>query len=152
MLFMGLSSVTTSILNSLGLEKQTLLFFVFGAVLMLLSVFFLPKVIGIYALLIGYTLVYVLTTVLNLVLINKRCKIKPQYKKFLISSFLLLFPTVIMGFMLEKMLLPIVGSGVSLIIICISLSVFITALFLGFNLINVNFCRVKLFRKNKQNY
>ena len=56
-----------------------------------------------------------------------------------------------MGFMLEKMLLPIVGSGVSLIIICASLCVFITALFLGFNLINVNFYRVKLFNKKTKN-
>ena len=151
MVFMGLSSVTTSILNSLGLERQTLLFFVVGAILMLASVFFLPKIIGIYSLLVGYALVYALTTVLNLVFIHKNCKLKPQYKSFLIKAIGLLFPTVLMGYMLEKMLLPIVGSVASLFVVSASLGVFITALFIGFNLIDVNFLGVKIQRKKRKN-
>lgn len=151
MVFMGLSSVTTSILNSLGLEKQTLLFFIIGAFLMLFSVFFLPKLLGIYSLLVGYAFVYVLTTVLNLVLIQKHCQSKPQYKTFLVKAIGFLLPTVLMGFMLEKMLLPVVGSVASLFIICICLCVFISALFLGFGLIDVKFLGVKFSARKRKN-
>lgn len=152
MIFMGLSSITTSILNSLGLEKQTLLFFVIGAVLMLASVFFMPKYLGIYSLLLGYTLVYALTTILNLILINKHCKLKPQYKKFLCLSFCFNLPAVVMGFMLKKMLLPVVGSVASLLILSVVLTVFITALFIGFNVVDVSLVKnrfgIKFKRKN----
>ena len=144
MLFMGVSGITTSILNSLGLEKQTLLYYIIGAVLMLLSVFFLPSVIGIYSLLVGYTFVYALTTVLNLFLINKHCKLKPEYKKFLFMSVAFLIPTIILGFMLEKMLLSVFGSFITLVTVAIVLCAFNGALYIGFNLININFVKGKI--------
>ena len=70
MLFMGLSGITTSILNSIGLERQTLLFYIVSALFMLASVYFLPNVLGIYSLLVGFACVYALTTIFNLVLLS----------------------------------------------------------------------------------
>jgi stage V sporulation protein B len=72
-LFMSLSSVTTSILNSIGLEHKTLVYYIISGIFMLLSIYFLPKYVGIYSLLIGFSFIYGLTTLLNLRLINKNC-------------------------------------------------------------------------------
>ena len=118
---------------------------------MLFSVFFLPKLLGIYSLLVGYAFVYILTTILNLILIQKHCPKKPQYKTFLVKAIGFLFPTILMGFMLEKMLLPIVGSVASLFIICFCLCAFISALFLGFGLIDVKFLGVKFSARKRKN-
>ena len=61
MLFMSLSSLSTSMLNSMGLETKTLIYYAIGGALMLLSIWFLPKYIGVYSLLIGFCFVYGLT-------------------------------------------------------------------------------------------
>ena len=148
MLFMGLSSVTTSILNSLGLERQTLSVFGLSTILMLLSVVFLPPLLGIYSLLVGYVFVYGLTTTLNLILITRRCQIKTKYKKFLAFSIGFLIPTTLMGLMINKMILPILGNLFTIVIISISTASMILALYVGFNLIDASF--VKLRKKDNK--
>jgi stage V sporulation protein B len=135
MLFMGLSSVTTSVLNSMGLENLTLLFFVISSAFMLLCVWFLPQVVGIYALLIGFTFVYGLTTVLNLLLLKKKCPHALEYKKMLCFSVLFLFPSALIGGMLEKMLLPILGTLLTFLSVSAIMIIFNALLFIGFNII-----------------
>lgn len=144
MLFMSLSSITTSILNSMGFEHKTLIFYIISGIFMLLSIWFLPKYVGIYALLIGFTFIYGLTSVLNLILLNKHCAEKPNYVKFLISSVLLLVPSVLIGSMMEKMLLPILGTFFTFILSSIIMIVFNGATYVGFGLIEFKFLRTKL--------
>ena len=69
---MSISLITTSMLNSMGCEKQTLLFFLLGAGALLLSVWFLPLLIGSNALLVGMAAEYVVTAVCSLVLLVKK--------------------------------------------------------------------------------
>ena len=76
MLFMGISGLSTSILNSMGLERKTLLYYVIGAAVMLACIWFLPQFIGIYSLVVGFAVVFGLTSVLNLRLINKTSRVK----------------------------------------------------------------------------
>lgn len=144
MLFMSLSNITTSILNSMGFEHKTLIFYIISGVFMLLSIWFLPQFFGIYSLLIGFTFIYGLTTVLNLILLNKHCQEKPNYLKFLISSTLLLFPTVLIGGMLEKMLLPLFGTFFTFIFSAGAMVIFNTALYVGFGLVEFKFLRSKI--------
>ncbi len=151
MLFMSVSSITTSMLNSIGLEKRTLVYFIISAVFMLLSIWFLPFVMGIYSLLVGFTFVYGLTTVLNLILLHKKCRQKPQYLKFMLSAAAFIVPTVILGLMLEKLLLPHLGTGFTFIICGILLVLFNAALFAGFGLVEVNgfFNKIKIKMQSK---
>lgn len=58
MLFMGISGLSTSVLNSMGLEKKTLLYYIVSALVMLACIWFLPKFIGVYSLIAGFTVVY----------------------------------------------------------------------------------------------
>ncbi|MBQ3219058.1 MAG: oligosaccharide flippase family protein [Clostridia bacterium] len=144
MLFMSLSSITTSILNSMGFEHKTLIFYIISGVFMLLSIWFLPQFIGIYSLLVGFTFIYGLTTALNLILLNKHCKRKPKYLKFLLSAVSLLIPSVILGAMLEKMLLPILGTFFTFIFSAGAMVVFNAALYVGFGLVEFKFLRSKI--------
>jgi stage V sporulation protein B len=152
MLFMSLSSITTSILNSMGFEHKTLVYYIISGIFMLLSIWFLPQVCGIYSLLIGFTFIYGLTTILNLILLNKHCEKKPKYLKFLLLSVLLLIPTVILGGMIEKMLLASLGTFLTFILSSGAMVVFNCALYFGFGLVEFKVLRTKiknvLFRKH----
>ncbi len=138
MLFMSLSNITTSILNSIGLEKQTLLYYIISGVFMLLSIWFLPKYLGVYALLVGFTFVYGLSTVLNLILLNKKCPAKPKYFNFLISSILFVIPVTILGFLLKNLLVNLLGIFITIVAISIVLCVCSVLLYAIFNLVKIS--------------
>ena len=71
----GLTMISTSILNSMGFEKQTFLYYFIGAAAMLLCILFLPSVCGVYAYTIGLGASYVLTGLCNLIFLHKKCNI-----------------------------------------------------------------------------
>lgn len=150
MIFMSISNITTSILNSMGLENKTLVYFIISGVFMLLSVWFLPKFFGIYALLIGFTFVYGLTSVLNLILLHKKCTDKPKYLKFLFSSMSFLIPSIIFGAMLEKLLLPALGTFLTFATCSVLMMLFNALLYVGFGLISAELIKNKLKTNRKK--
>ena len=151
MLFMGLSNITTSILNSIGCETRTLLYCVIGGVLMLVSIWVLPAYIGIYALLVGFSFVYVITTLLNIYLLKKKCPEKPEIYKYLGSSLAITFPALILGAMAERLLINVFGLFFTFLICSTIMCVFYGLLAFGFNLISFEIIKGKtkrfLFRK-----
>ena len=150
MVFMGLSSVTTSILNSIGLEKKSLLITAAGGALMLLSVWLLPKFFGIYALLFGLSFLYVLTAALNLAVIKKQCPEKPSYYRFLLKACAATVPSVILGFMLKKLLLPLLGTFFTFFALAVALSVFTALLFFGAGLLDFSIVRAFALGKKRK--
>ena len=68
---MSVTMITTSMLNSMGFEKQTFLFFFISAATTLLCILLLPKFCGGYAYVIGLGASYVVGAVCNLVLLWK---------------------------------------------------------------------------------
>lgn len=149
MLFMSLSAITTSMLNSMGMENKTLVYYIISGLFMLLSVYFLPKFFGIYALIIGFAFVYGLTSILNLILLKKNCGQKPEYKKFLVFSVITVFPTALIGFMLEKMLVSSLGIFLTLMVCSSVMVLFNLLLYLGFGFISVDFIKSKLKARRK---
>lgn len=152
MLFMSLSSLSTSMLNSMGLETKTLIYYAIGGALMLLSIWFLPKYIGVYSLLIGFCFVYGLTSICNLLLLNKNCKQKPKYFKFIITGVLISVPTILFGLMLEKLLLSVLGTVLTLFACAFFICLFNVALFFAFGLVTFTTAKQnlkKLFAKKK---
>lgn len=135
MIFMSISNLTTSMLNSMGKENKTLIYFIISTVFMLLCIWFLPSFMGIYSLLVGFSFVYGLTSVLNLILLNKMCKMKPTYIKFFIGSVLLTLPTVGIGYMLEYLLLPSLGTIITFFVCAAVMVVFNTLLYFGFGMV-----------------
>ncbi len=144
MVFMSVSSLSTSILNSIGCEKQALIFVIISGGFMILSVWLLPKFLGIYALLVGFTFIYCLTSVLNLWLIHKKCAEKPKILRFFITCALLVIPTILLGGMLEKLLLSLLGTTFTLLVCSSIMVVFSLALCFGFGLVDINLIKSKL--------
>lgn len=141
MIFMGLSAITTSMLNSMGAENKTLLIFALSGLGMLLAVWLLPKFIGIYSLIIGFTIIYGATTLFNLILINKKCNVKPQYIKFMLLCFLLLIPSSLLCFMIKSLITARVGNILSLLICSVVTTIFSALTYFGFNLVSIDFIK-----------
>ncbi|MBR2376297.1 MAG: oligosaccharide flippase family protein [Clostridia bacterium] len=102
---MSITMISTSMLNSLNLERKTLLYYIIGASFLLFSIYFLPKYVGIYSLIIGLMLSYLTTAICNLLLLKKTCKSPPRYKVFILTSVLFLIPSTLLGYLLKNMLL-----------------------------------------------
>ncbi len=155
MLFMSLSSITTSMLNSIGLENRTLFYYIIGGILMLLCIWFLPSILGVYSLVIGFFALYGLTTILNLKLINKNCVNKPRYKKFLSSTLMLILPTALFGVIVKKLIISVLGSFLTLIVCSGVMVAFYMLLCVGFNLVSTEFIIKKFnfkFKVKKQKH
>lgn len=71
MLPLGLTNLTSSILNSLGLEGKSLKNYILGTILMLLSIWFLPKYVGIKAIVYGMGTCMTLASILNIRMIAR---------------------------------------------------------------------------------
>ncbi len=71
---MSLSMISTSVLNAIGCEKQTLAFFLVGAAAMLGCIFFLPPICGVYAYPIGMGLNFFVNAVCNISFLFHKCK------------------------------------------------------------------------------
>lgn len=99
---LGLSQISTSILNALGYEKRTLVYYLIGTAFMLLSIIFLPKYIGIYSLLLGMLGMSIITATLNLLFLRKYLNIVPLRTLFIAS--LICFPCVLMAKFTENIL------------------------------------------------
>lgn len=126
---MSIGMITTSILNSLGYEKQTCIYFFIGAAATLLCVWLLPQFAGIYALVIGMAASHVITMVLNLRLILKKSKEKVRFLKHTLLSAASIAPAVLFGSLLLN-LLDAVMPTVAATILCGVILVAAHALFL----------------------
>lgn len=69
---MCIAMITTTVLNSMNLEKRTLIYFFFGAAAMMISIFTLTKYVGVYSYMIGLAASYLITSVLNLRLLKRK--------------------------------------------------------------------------------
>ncbi len=140
---MSICMITTSILNSLNLEKRTLIFYLCGASFLMLSIYFLPQFIGVYSLVLGLLLSYTVTAILNLILIYKTCKVKPKFLLFIIVSFLFIFPSALLGYFFNNVLLNFMPNGFSILITTIVVTIFCYLFYRVFNLFDI-----KVFFKN----
>ncbi len=144
MLFMSISNITTSMLNSIGKEHKTLIYFIISSAFMLLCILFLPKYIGIYSLLVGFTFVFGLTTLFNLILLRKECVEKPKYLPFLIKVALLTLPTILFGGLLKNILLPVLGIFATLCVCAFATLTATALLYLCLDVVDISSLKSKL--------
>ncbi len=72
MIPMGISQITSSLLNSMGLEIKSLINYVISAIALFLCIFFLPKYLGTNALIVGMGSLSTISSLLNLRMLKKR--------------------------------------------------------------------------------
>jgi stage V sporulation protein B len=137
---MSLTMISSSILNSIGFEKQTFVFFFVGAAALLLSVLILPPYCGGYAYLIGLGLSYVLTAACNLIFLYKKC---PFLKKErgqvcdhtpFITIFALL-PFSLLGQLCNTLFSKFSGSFLCMLLTAFTLAMATTILYLSLQII-----------------
>lgn len=137
MLPMSVNMITTSMLNSMNMEKRTLLYYLCGAAFMLLSVFFLPKYLGIYSLIVGLFGQFFITAILNLAALEKKLTVKLDYSKFAAKSIIFTIPSCLLGVMLNNIISHYAGNTANCIIGCIAVVLFNIALYVVFGMIDI---------------
>lgn len=86
MLPQGISQISSSMLNSMGLEMKSLINYAIGASFLLVSIFFLPKFVGTYALVIGMVGLSTITCLLNLRMLYRRGLVHRGYPAFVLKT------------------------------------------------------------------
>lgn len=100
----GINQVASTVVNSLGMESKCLLHYLLGIAVLLPCIFFLPRVVGIYAMPIGSALSNSLIAFLNMRSIKTKLA-QPVHvgkKSFLLLVFVL--PSATLGFFLQGIL------------------------------------------------
>lgn len=100
---MCISMITNTVLNSMNCEKRTLLYFCFGAAAMLISIVALTKFIGVYSYVVGLALSFIITAVLNLRLLKKKCR-GINYLKYAIRGICVTAIACLFGWLLNGIL------------------------------------------------
>ena len=90
---LGLNAITSSLLNSLGLENKSFLSFCLGAAGMLIVLWFFPAILGINALVLGLGVNYLICFILNLRLLKKYAKVKINLGKLLLKYMIAIAPS-----------------------------------------------------------
>jgi len=90
---MGITNISSALLNSLGLENKSFINYVIGSAFMFLSLWFLPSVFGINALVWGMGINFVISAILNIRLIKKKTGVKLNLLKTLLKYLILILPS-----------------------------------------------------------
>ena len=150
---MGLSQITTSILNSLNLETKTFKYYIYSCVILILSIIVLPKYVGIYALMFGMGLSMLLVAILNIIKINKTLNANKTYLGIITKLIFITFPTMFLTKWIYNLIVLFLPKFVSIAITGIISVIAFTILMALFNIIDVthfkSIYKVKIKNKKK---
>lgn len=104
MLPMGISQITSSILNAIGLELKSLKNYVISSLFLGFAILFLPKYIGTYSLILGYFLMSISSSILNIMMLNKRKLIDFSFVKTIYTMLIISILTALVGYFVFKLL------------------------------------------------
>lgn len=148
---MGLSQITTSMLNSLNLESKTFRYYLYSCVVSILCVIILPKYIGVYALMYAIGLSMLLISILNLITINKTIKSNKTYLGIILKLVVISIPCIYFTNWLYNLILYVFGNFVSIVISGgISIIIF-TIMMSVFNIVDITYLSVMYKTKVKTN-
>ena len=105
MIPMGISQITGSLLNSMGLEIKSLVNYAVSAVVLFLCIFFLPKYIGTNSLIVGMGFRTTISSVLNIRILAKRKLFDFSLIKTVAVSSIYASVSAIVGYMLYKIMI-----------------------------------------------
>ena len=151
----GINNITSSVLNSLGLETKSFFNYCLGSIFLILSIIFLPKYFGIYSLAIGMTISLIISAYLNLRLIKKQLGCKNLIISETIKMLLFLIPSVLINRWLYNLCSLIFTTFFSIAISSIVGFLFYVILCLLFKIFTidsllVNFKNIKTMRKKRK--
>ncbi len=136
MIPMGLTNITSAILNSVGLEVRSFVNYLFGEIFLFLSVLILPRFIGINALIIGMGVSSCVTAILNIWMLKRKLKIKLDIGKNFLLMTLFTIPTVATTSFVSSLLSYVFPLFFNLVISCFVSVLIFTLLCVMFNVVN----------------
>lgn len=151
---MALTNITSSMLNALGMEVKSFVNYLVGSVFLFLSIWFLPSVIGIRALIVGMGTCVSITSILNIWMIKRKTKIKLNILKPFVLMALFTIPSAAITFFTTNLLTDVIPLFFNLAISCIFGAAMFLILCSIFNLINVKamFVEAKKIKIKKLNF
>ena len=146
---LGLSQLTTSILNALNQENKTFIYYVFSCAIMIVLSFILPNYFGIKSMLVASGISSIVLVMLNLYKLNRQIGIKTHLIKTIIYHSIICIPVVI----LNKFCFNIFVSCVSTFFAIAFTSVISVLSYLGllfvFGILDINIIKDYLLHKFK---
>lgn len=141
---LGLTNISSALLNSLGYEIKSMRNYILGAILLLLSVWFLPKYLGIYALIWAFGLCFGATAILNFKMLRKVINDKIGITKPLWLEIAFIIPSASICSFLSNILSHFMPLFFNLAISCTISALFFISLCFVFNIIEVNSLIIKI--------
>lgn len=154
MIPMGITNITSALLNSLGYEIKSFVNYICGALAMFLCIWFLTSFAGINALAIGLGLCAIITSFLNIRMLKQKTKVSINILKPLIKIVLIILPCSALTSFVGSLLSFIFPTFIVLILAgMISVITFIL-LCIIFNIVDISSYYVAIknklkFKKNK---
>lgn len=147
MIPMGITNISSAVLNSVGLEVKSFINYIIGGVFLFVSILTLTKFIGINALVIGMGVSSIITSVLNLIMLRKKLKIEINIKKNLLQFILFSIPTVALTSFISSLLSYIFPMFFDIVISTFIGVIVYVILCSIFNVVNISVYAVKLKEK-----
>ncbi len=104
MIPLGLSQISSSILNAVGLEMKSLKNYVISSAILIMCIIFLPKYIGTYSLIVGYFLMSVSSAIMNLSMLIKRKLANLDFLKTTIILLVINLCSALLGYFIYNLL------------------------------------------------
>ena len=146
---LGLTNISSSILNALGLEMKSLKNYILGSILMLLSIWFLPKYIGVRAIIVGMGVCMTLASILNIRMISKATKCKLDIFKPMAKAIFCCLPVSALVSFITGILNNFIPLFFNLAISCTIGAIFFVLLCASMGLINISTCFIEIKKKFK---
>ena len=131
----ALAQATTPMLNSLGKEKNTLFNTVAGGIVML-PLILLTKVIGTYAIALASGTCFLVTAILNSIVLKKEIGGFADTKKC-VTLILLTIPLSLIGFFAGNLLRSVIGNSAALAVISVYVVFFMFLIVNAFEIVDV---------------
>ncbi len=153
---MSLTMITTSMLNSMGYERQTFIFYFIGAAVTLLCIVLLPAVCGVYAYVVGLGASFLINAVCNIVLLAQKCpKLFTKYGKRLAitgtKALLAVLPLSLLGKLLSVLFSRVLSAFFAAVCTALLLSVATAVLYFLLGIASVRGIKEACFtRKTKK--
>ena len=137
MIPMGITNITSSLLNSLGYEIRSCVNYFVGAIVMFVAMWFLPTLCGINALFWGMGLCMCTTAVLNFFMLKRKTKVKLKILKPLLILIAITLPCAAITSFVGELCAMILPQFLSIIISCGVGGLFYLLLCMIFNVVDV---------------
>lgn len=113
---LGLSQITSAILNAIGNEHKSFLNYLISSILMILVIIIFPAFTGVRAMLIASGFSSILLLALNLAMLKRQIGFKPKFFKPLILHIFITIPVLILDNFVYNIFANFSGSLISIII------------------------------------